>query len=128
VIGSDNCEAILAVRTYYQIEKNWPTAESLNEYMDRQAMQTHDPERFFEEEKFAVRTPGLERLETVPTEEVFQCPICGEHVQCGIGSVRLPCGHAFHGIAAECLNGANILTWLHENKRCPVCRTEVLIQ
>jgi hypothetical protein len=123
--GSDKCDAIVATRSFYMLERRWPVLAELQEYAGRQRMQTGDPERFYQEERFAVPTPNLQNLLPTAAVEESDCTICGHLVQAGSACYLLSCGHQFH--ATDCLDGENVLTWLSKNRRCPVCRIEVVV-
>jgi hypothetical protein len=123
--GSDKCDVIVATRSFFTLERRWPSTSELQEYAGRQQMQSGDPERFYQEERFAVPTPNLQNLSTTLAEADSDCTICGHLVKAGSECYMLSCGHQFH--AADCLDGASILTWLGGNRRCPVCRVEVVV-
>lgn len=127
VIGSDACAAINATLSFYTIEHSWPTLSQFGEYCYKQHTQTTDPVRFYKEEEFAVRTPNLRNLKPSQTLEDVDCLLCGQVVCANHQAFFLSCGHVFHGDAFECLDGSGILTWLETNKRCPTCRSEVII-
>jgi hypothetical protein len=123
--GSDKCDAIVATRSFFTIERRWPALAELQEYAGRQRMQSGDPDRFYQEERFAVPTPNLQNLHPTPAEADSDCTICGHTVKAGSACYLLSCGHQFH--ASDCLDGENVLTWLGGNRRCPVCRVEVVV-
>lgn len=124
-IGSDKCDVIVASRAFFTIERRWPTAEELQEYVSRQRMQSGDPDRFYREERFAVPTPNLHLLVSSVAQTDSDCAICGNMVVAGGPCYLLSCGHQFH--AEDCLEGETIVNWLKGNRRCPVCRVEVAL-
>jgi hypothetical protein len=123
--GSDKCDVIVATRSFFTLERRWPSMPELQDYAGRQRMQSGDPERFYQEERFAVPTPNLHNLSATRAEQDSDCTICGHLVTAGSDCYLLSCGHQFH--ATDCLDGASILTWLSGNRRCPVCRVEVVV-
>ena len=124
-MGSDKCDVIVASRSFFTLERRWPTMTELQEYVGRQRMQSGDPDRFYREERFAVPTPNLHRLLATSAECDSDCAICGHAVLTGTSCYVLSCGHQFH--AVDCLESDSILNWLSTNKRCPVCRVEVAL-
>mmetsp|Transcript_7969 Transcript_7969/g.24014 ORF Transcript_7969/g.24014 Transcript_7969/m.24014 type:complete len:363 (+) Transcript_7969:77-1165(+) len=63
----------------------------------------------------------IERIESThgkKTDEERTCTICLESFERGAMARKLMCNHFFH---VDCVD-----SWLHENKMCPVCKTEVL--
>jgi len=124
-MGSDKCDVIVASRSFFTLERRWPTMPELQEYVGRQRMQSGDPDRFYREERFAVPTPNLHRLLATPAECDSDCAICGHTVLTGNSCYLLSCGHQFH--AVDCLENDSIINWLSANKRCPVCRVEVAL-
>jgi hypothetical protein len=46
-----------------------------------------------------------------------ECSVCQDNMEVGENVLRLSCCHAFH---SEC-----IMTWLHKNNNCPMCRHEM---
>lgn len=46
-----------------------------------------------------------------------ECVVCMEDMKVGEEVRRLQCMHMFH---ADCVD-----KWLHTNKQCPICRTDI---
>lgn len=57
----------------------------------------------------------------------LNCGICQDEITFGSNIIRLPqCKHCFHAEGKNCLGeGASIVTWLNQSKKCPLCSTDV---
>ncbi|KAI9160719.1 hypothetical protein LWI28_010948 [Acer negundo] len=58
----------------------------------------------------------LEKMRFVHDDQC-KCMICLEEFSIGVETMRMPCGHLYHG---EC-----IVKWLETSHMCPLCRYEM---
>ena len=89
-----------------------------------------NPDRYHEENKMRVPTPNLKSLEPKKCEKENEvCSICCDEIKKNDIIIEIPnCLHKFHYNGKNCLSDDfTILKWLKENKKCPTCNTEVII-
>ena len=67
--------------------------------------------------KFTKRTQTASSENDEEEEEADKCTICLSEFEAEEDVRRLPCMHLFH---VECVD-----QWLGQNKRCPICRSEI---
>ena len=49
------------------------------------------------------------------------CVLCQYPIEPDSIVIQLRCGHVFH----DCCESLSILSWLHEHRRCPICRMKI---
>ncbi|KAK0597025.1 hypothetical protein LWI29_021060 [Acer saccharum] len=73
--------------------------------------------RFTPASKDAIQRLKKVRFNHLDHDDRCKCMICLEEFSIGVETMRMPCGHLYHG---EC-----IVKWLETSHVCPLCRYEM---
>jgi hypothetical protein len=124
------CESsdVACCHTFMMISGRMPTIDEYNEYNTNLLSIEADPDRYCDEQRVKVATPGIDQM--IPftsTSSNESCSICLESIMVDSLIIRLPqCGHVFHAMEDDCLGaGCTIKTWLEKSHHCPNCNTDV---
>jgi hypothetical protein len=132
-----SCEVLRSFINYYTIEKKYPSIDEYNEYLDKQDEFDENPEDFHMKYKHMIPTANLSKLKSfiltdkhMTNVDDSKCGICMEELRKGQLVTQLPCKCSafFHMNEHDCLEDATIISWLANNKKCPMCRTDVCIE
>jgi len=122
------CLYIQHAINYQNQEHREPTIEELNEYILNINRMYEDPEAYYHETKQSTPTPNLSSLEqTVCAKDDCNCGLCFEDIKKDEVCYVLPCNHVFHSDKEKCID-ATVLDWLKNNRTCPICKQEVVLQ
>ena len=112
---------------YYNQEQRYPSLEELSNYLGNIHRMMNDPEGYYQDTKHATPTPNLRLL--TPKEcdkDDCNCGLCFDEISKGEQCYILPCNHVFHSDNEKCID-ATIVEWLKNNRTCPICKQEVII-
>ena len=111
---------------YTNQEHREPTIDELNMYILNTIRINEDPESYYHETKQSTPTPNLSSLKQNVCDADYNCGLCFENLKDEACYV-LPCNHVFHSDKEKCID-ATVLDWLKNNRTCPVCKQEVVLQ
>jgi hypothetical protein len=122
------CPEVDLMHQYYTLHGELPTVQELEETSSRTSQFRNDPVSFYHNDRLRRPVANLDRLEAAPLPDGadVNCGICQENISKGQMCYTLaPCGHRFHSVGSECLDGNSIINWLQAHKICPLCRCEI---
>lgn len=128
------CRMILLNYHFYIQEKRVGTIQEITEYESLLYEIENNPDEFHDKHKHKIPTKNLAKLKSNKmTDELFKnkepcCGICQSEIEVSQTYFELNCGHQFHEKDEQCLEYATIISWLKDNKLCPICKQEVLIE
>lgn len=127
------CKYLLLSYQYYLQEKRVGNIQEITDYETLLLELETNPEEFHQKYKYKIPTQNLDKLiPKIMDTNLFKIkePCCGicqydiEPLQC---YYELPCKHVFHENDENCLKSATIISWLKNNKLCPICKQEVVL-
>jgi hypothetical protein len=124
------CNQLVDILEHHVFHREYPTEEQINEIHRLRTLEQTDRERLHAENKVIVACKNLDMLkaEECCTDDQ-NCGICLSELKIGDSVYKLPqCGHLFHSNEKECLEKGNVVTWLQSSDKCPLCKTEVVLQ
>jgi len=122
------CDIILAMYEFMAIHKKFPSESELIQLLNNQMELLRDAEAYWSKNKLNVPTPNLDFLPTVDAPSDTFCSICQKEIQTNAQVYKMTCCNQYcHYEKGDCLGDSNIINWLSENKKCPMCHQEVLI-
>lgn len=125
-----SCNQLVDILEHHAFHHEYPTEEEINEIHRLRTLEQTDRERLHAENKVIVACKNLDMLkpEECCTNDQ-NCGICLTELKIGDSVYKLPqCGHLFHSNEKECLEKGNVVTWLQTSDKCPLCKTEVVLQ
>jgi hypothetical protein len=125
-----SCDKLIDILEYYTFHHEYPTDEQINEIHRLRTLSRTDAERLHAENKVVVSCKNLDSLKPIQCDTTDQnCGICLNELRLGDTVYKLPqCGHLFHSNEKDCLEKGCIITWLQTSAKCPLCKTEIVIQ
>jgi hypothetical protein len=121
------CYYIQHTVNYYNQEHRYPTLEELSNYIGNINRMMSDPEGYYQETKHITPTPNLGSLLPKKCDkDGSNCGLCFDEIKKEEDCYTLPCNHLFHSEKEKCID-ATVLDWLKNNRTCPICKQEVLI-
>ncbi len=124
------CNQLIDIIEYHTFHHEYPTEEQIDEIRRLRELERTDSERLHSENKVIVSCKNLDKLKPVICGVSDQnCGICLNELTPDSLVYKLPqCGHLFHSDEKDCLEKGCILTWLQTSTKCPLCKTEVVIE
>lgn len=115
------------IYSFIYLNKCLPTSEQYVEFTEKNYLITTDPDEY--EQKYKMKTPtknlnDLKNFRFSNKEEKDNCSICLNDFESNEKVVRIPCCKKLFHDSKKC----TIRTWLKENKKCPLCNCEVVIE
>lgn len=114
---------------YHAIHNEFPSEEELNNTFQRTYEFGMNPEEFHAKDKKIIPVANLDKMKSDVMQECKDyptCTICQSQIEKGEKYYKLkPCNHYFH--ADNCLGECTIINWLSKNRKCPMCKTEVVV-
>lgn len=130
-----SCKYLFLSYQYYIQEKRVGNIQEINEYELLLEEIEMDPEEFHQKYKHKTPTQNLSNMKyKIMDNDLFLkkqpcCGICQSDIEPQQKYYELtPCGHLFHENSEQCLECATIVFWLKENKLCPICKQEVILE
>lgn len=123
-----NCRDYSTLLEFHILHKRLPSDEELEEYTRRTMNFFINPEEFYQKDKVHVPTLNIDKLPVTQYDgkSCSTCSLCQEDFTEKQNVIILqPCGHHFHYDKIDCLDTANIITWLEQNNFCPLCKTKI---
>lgn len=124
------CQETEACMIFNNMEHRFPNQDELSATIERITHMVNDPEGLYNKDKKIFPTSNLDYIKscTMEEKETF-CTLCQEQIDTGKQCYKLiPCNHVFHADAKDCLGECSIISWLKNNRTCPVCKSEVVIE
>lgn len=121
------CYYIQHTINYYNQEHRYPSIEELSDYLGNIHRMMNDPDGYYQETKHTTPTPNLNSLSPKECDkDECNCGLCFDEIKKGEPCYILPCNHTFHSDKEKCID-ATIVDWLKDNRTCPICKQEVII-
>ena len=123
-----NCREYATLLEFHILHKRLPSEEELDEYARRTMDFFTNPEDFHQKDKIRVPTLNIDKLPVIQYDgdSCSTCSLCQEDFIEKQNVIMLqPCNHHFHYDKKDCLDTANIITWIEQNNFCPLCKTKI---